>query len=298
MRRIFKPGYLKGKKRNSRTPTSKKRYIKFLLVLAGLVLIGLIISFIKSGFFEIKNIRIKSTLTCTNQNDLQRRLSQTVGKNYFSINQKKVEEQILKEFPCVSSLTFKNGFFKDFLLNIFSSNKYVNVFITERKPIAQINLITQKLDLIDLKALEATSSSSAGQLNFQTDESSVSGIFLADNLNYIFSKNEDKSLPQVFLISGNLSIGQKLPPGMLQDTLEILKKLNELSVEVKTARIESGQLLIDGSQKLIFSLNKDINYQLASLQLILQKAKMESKLMEKIDLRFDKPVVVYSPKKK
>jgi hypothetical protein len=38
--------------------------------------------------------------------------------------------------------------------------------------------------------------------------------------------------------------------------------------------------------------------QVASLQLILHKAKIESALMESVDLRFDRPVVIYSPMSK
>ena len=49
--------------------------------------------------------------------------------------------------------------------------------------------------------------------------------------------------------------------------------------------------------KVIFRLKNEVDIQLASLQLILDKAKIDEKELEFIDLRFDKPVVRYAPKK-
>jgi len=49
----------------------------------------------------------------------------------------------------------------------------------------------------------------------------------------------------------------------------------------------SGELIC------LFTLEKEIESQLASLQFILWRAKMEGKSLKTVDLRFDKPVVKY-----
>ncbi|KKS13713.1 MAG: hypothetical protein UU67_C0020G0034, partial [Candidatus Daviesbacteria bacterium GW2011_GWB1_41_5] len=56
-------------------------------------------------------------------------------------------------------------------------------------------------------------------------------------------------------------------------------------------------LIIFAQYKVILSLQKDIPLQLASLQLITEKAKIDGRLIEVVDTRFNKPVVVYAPKK-
>ena len=49
--------------------------------------------------------------------------------------------------------------------------------------------------------------------------------------------------------------------------------------------------------KVFFRLDNEIDLQLASLQLILEKAKIDERILEFIDLRFDKPIVRFAPKK-
>ena len=44
----------------------------------------------------------------------------------------------------------------------------------------------------------------------------------------------------------------------------------------------------------IFSLNKDLDEQLATLQNLLTKAKINNRTVKKVDLRFDKIIVIYS----
>jgi hypothetical protein len=58
----------------------------------------------------------------------------------------------------------------------------------------------------------------------------------------------------------------------------------------------SGTMIIVDVQemKVILNLKGEYLKQLASLQLILQKNKIDSKRIESVDLRFAKPVVIYS----
>lgn len=101
--------------------------------------------------------------------------------------------------------------------------------------------------------------------------------------------------PVVSLLSKvSIALGQRIDQPSLAETLQILKHLRLRLLEPKRAEIgPPGKITIwfrDGSQA-VFSSENDIIRQLDSLQLILNRTKMEGKQFKKIDLRFDKPVI-------
>mgnify|MGYP001792667150 CR=1 FL=1 len=78
------------------------------------------------------------------------------------------------------------------------------------------------------------------------------------------------------------------------DAVDIIKK------DLKGKNIEFGQVSNNGNyykvilkdkSEVIFSKEKDIKGQIASLQFILTKLTMEGKLFVRLDLRYDKPVI-------
>jgi hypothetical protein len=73
---------------------------------------------------------------------------------------------------------------------------------------------------------------------------------------------------------------------------EILQK-NNISYS-KVSRLEKTSYLIKLSddKEIIISSQKDINKQISSLQFILSHFTMEGKEFSKLDLRFDKPVII------
>ena len=86
---------------------------------------------------------------------------------------------------------------------------------------------------------------------------------------------------------------------------EVVISLSGFEAPTDNIIIVGDKLIIDTKPRLIFSLDKRLDYQTTSLQLILAQAKMNSDpsspgsaLIESVDLRFNKPVVVYSKKKK
>jgi len=70
-----------------------------------------------------------------------------------------------------------------------------------------------------------------------------------------------------------------------------------VGLSVYRVKIVGQYLMTDSSAGIALNLESDIKRQLASLQLILSKSKIEQREVSSIDLRFAKPVVVYSPKK-
>ena len=104
--------------------------------------------------------------------------------------------------------------------------------------------------------------------------------------------------PSAFILGEELSLGKKLDQELIQKTVQVLEKVKSLSVNADDPKIYSKIYLSLGQKpQMIFILNDKINRQVASLQLILDQAKMDTKEVEFLDLRFDKPIVRYAPKK-
>lgn len=67
--------------------------------------------------------------------------------------------------------------------------------------------------------------------------------------------------------------------------LEVIRPLKLQGVEVEAS--------ISGGTKIIFSAEKGISEQMASLQFLWERFKIEGKRPQKVDLRFEKPVVTF-----
>lgn len=88
-----------------------------------------------------------------------------------------------------------------------------------------------------------------------------------------------------------------ISPLVLGDSSEakIAEKLSDLNIKYLEIKQESQKLIVVGENdfSIIFDRNKDINLQLTSLQLIIEKNKMEGRQAKKIDLSFENPIVVF-----
>lgn len=129
-------------------------------------------------------------------------------------------------------------------------------------------------------------------------------FFILKNQESTPSAVEDFSLvdEEGVLFSGSDDVGLKIysehKDKDIKKILLILNKTKFFGIEIMEASIIEDTLLIYSVPKIIFALEKDIDMQIASLQLILSKAKIDEETIEFIDLRFDKPVVRFAPKKK
>jgi len=63
--------------------------------------------------------------------------------------------------------------------------------------------------------------------------------------------------------------------------------------EIKIISSRQTAVLMKDGSLVIFSSHKNLENQLDSLQLILRRSKIKDKSIVRIDLRFDKPVIVY-----
>lgn len=242
--------------------------IKFAVFLA--VLLMLIFGIFKSNFFVIKQIDIEvDKASCFDVNNLKQK-SNLSGQNFFLVDEKKVTEKLKRNFICIKNINFSK-----------SLPNRIKLDIIGRTPAAS---------LYSIKNWEASASS-------LIENTATPSVSLADEPNWIddegiiFSKGESLVLPKIYFF------GEKLTNDYLAKALNILKSLKDLRLDNSNIFIFNNFFITFGQPKIVFDLNGDIDIQIASLQLILQKAKIDSSKLEFIDLRFDKPIVKFAPKK-
>ncbi len=211
-------------------------------------------------------------------------LSQIKGQNIFIINSADIEKKIKEKYLCVRDIK---------LLKKLPDR--IQIIVSGRAPVAA---------LISL-GLEETSQSAILDIRFMATASTIpinSTQLLVDSEGVIYSQtSENSNIPKIYFWASNLKLGKKLEDNIIKKSLTILDKLKEFRVTVKDAKIISQKnLVVETKENLVlgFLLTGNIDIQLASLQLILEEAKIKDVKMESIDLRFEKPVVKYAPIKK
>lgn len=112
--------------------------------------------------------------------------------------------------------------------------------------------------------------------------------FLLDEEGAIFSGTTSATL-KIYSETKNINF---------KNILAILNKIKIFGIEVGEAVVTQNSLTINSMPKIVLDLSRETEMQIASLQLILQQAKIDGEAAEFIDLRFDKPVVRFAPKKK
>jgi len=68
---------------------------------------------------------------------------------------------------------------------------------------------------------------------------------------------------------------------------------NALSFTAISSSSDAYFITLKEGEEIIFSAKKDIEQQIASLQLIMKHFTIEGKLFKRIDFRFDNPVVTF-----
>lgn len=258
---------------------------KILLGLLLTTILGSIYYFITSGIFAVKNLEVKADkVNCTSTTNLKNS-SQILGKNIFFIDKSRIEKKLKERYICVKSIGISR---------ILPDKIKVDIFV--RVTAAQI--LVFPIDEASSSAilndfLMKKSASESAEVSPQPQK-----YFTVDYEGVIFSEDRVPDKPKLFVWDDSLKVGQKINKEIISRSLEVIKKIEILTIKVTETKLYSNKyLLIDAEPKLIFDLSNNIKTQLASLQLILSRAKIEEKEMEFIDLRFENPIVKYAPKK-
>jgi hypothetical protein len=240
----------------------------------------LLLGFFKVNFFRINNVLIHSDADCVN-GDLNNDLKLN-GRSIFYIGESDLLSRLSLKYLCIGNLKVEKKF-----------PTTVLVTVQGRKPVLNIESVNFASGSADFLA-----SSSA----------EVKTAYLVDLGGFLFEEGERADLPQIYDQDDQLKVGVSLGEEVV-NIVSIENKLKELGLTAAESTLEGDDLFVksDNPSSIIFSLKNDVKTELASLQLILQAGKMNSedasgglggpKPMERIDLRFDKPVIVYSAKR-
>lgn len=252
----------RNKKKNTRNVT------KISLLITAFLVSGLTLTIFKLGIFSVKQIEAEVTDGCVDAAQVEN-ASGILGQNFFFLKTPKIAADLKKKFFCLKTVTV-NKYFPD----------KAQLLVTARQPLAALFVLKEETASPSAKPEEA---------------------YLTDNEGMVFAKGKgDLNIPQVFVYNLKTSLGEKVT-GAVLNSLIILDKIKTLGFDVEKSIISDNNFVIIaglGKPQIIFHLEGDIDIQLVSLQLISDKAKIDLKELEFIDLRFDKPVVRFAPQKK
>lgn len=235
------------------------KLVKLILLIAGFILIAFsLFQLLRGDFFKINQVICfdspDKVTPC--QADLWFKVNSLVlGKNIILLSPPKTEQLIKDELPGIEQVEIEKKL----------PDKLI-VHLTKRKPIAVVE---------------------ANKDYYQVD---YQGIILA-------RLEQPTDLP--LIACGGLSIAannRQLESPVILSSLDFLYQLLANNIETRRLEITDSRELtvfLKTGPKVLISLDKNIKEQVESLQLILERAKIEGKQIELIDLRFDKPVISY-----
>lgn len=285
------------KQEDSNTGKIIKKRILLPLILV-LILAFLYLLF-RLFLIESQSVKLEDMFCATNiSQDID-----LIGKNIFAINRADLKDRLQKKYACVKDLNIEKKY----------PNK-INVTIYGRRPFNILNFTKEASPSISLQSLEASPSSQTAQVvpnlfNLKTESEKK---IVIDSSGFYFSQNTQKqNVPEIEVVNSEIPAFGSFVPSNFLIANSMLSYLKSKGFNVYSNKIVGDYIFAVVAEynqkniKLLFNLNKEKDKQLASLQVILQKATMspygshgeiEGREIETIDLRFDKPVVVYSSK--
>lgn len=236
---------------------------------------------LKLNIFTIKSFSYEPLFLSCADSDKIKSSTNLIGQNIFLVNFKKEERNLKSNFLCIKNISFSKSF-----------PDKVKLTFQERQPVANLVEVMNATSSAVLKKFVEASSSA--KFNFPSNEDK-NLLVDSEGVVYVRSTSNTK-VPLLFVNDLNLSLGQKVDQEIL-NSLIILERIKAFGLNITEASIFEGALMINTTPKIIFALGSDISEQTASLQLILEKAKINLSQLEFIDMRFDKPIVKIAPKK-
>lgn len=288
----------------------KQKKVKRLLFIFGGVLVVAGLIFISYQLFKtsiLNNIDINvQNLTCTDKETV-REFIRSQNTNYFLFKSEDLESKLKKQFFCIGRVETKAAYPNRLKADVFGREPaFVVVSVG-----SSVNP-NPEIELPDIVTI-ATESSQQAQINpvrvlndvlKDLHQATGSATFLVDEEGVIYEQTDNLNFQKLSIFGADLKIGGSLETGLIRKVKDVINRLSALEAPTDNLIVIGDKLIIDSKPRIIFALNHDLLRQTASLQLILAQAKMNSDPerpgitnMESIDLRFDKPVVVYSGKK-
>lgn len=244
---------------------------KIIFTVGTVALVSLALFFlINNDFWRIEKVNCQLNGDLCPANLWGELISQFTGRNFLFLSSSKLIHRVQEKHPEFSEVEVKKSF-----------PDSLQIQITYRKPIAAL-----------AKEVAVSDSEASSKPEFLLD----SEFYLVDEEGFCLGKKSETNLPVILLTKEpDLTPGQKLEEEIILQALKILKEAALRLLEPKVIRLVS-QHQVDmwcrGGIKVLFSLEKDLQAQLDSLQFILNRAKIDGKKLKQVDLRFDKPVIL------
>ncbi len=259
-----------------------------------IIVIFLVVILLLSWIFPktalLKITQVKASLQnapCVTEEQVATDTNFKKGQLFF-LQADKIEQDFIKKYPCIDHLTLQQKWPGQIMVTIFGKAPVLKI----------VGYMPEPLPSLD--PLEASASTGTALLSWSIP-STADPAFLVNDQGTLYAVDNGANLPIVYYPDTALQIGKNLDALLIKKLVTIFTKLQTLDDSIPRGRLEDTVLLVQAHEKIAFQLggstlsySDEINRQLASLQLILQKAKIDGKAMDKIDLRFDKPVVVYT----
>jgi len=249
-----------------------KKLLKILGLLLFLILLGF---WLRSDFWQVKRVDCQFNQLNCNMEIANKVGDLSLRQNILFFPRLSVINQVKKELTQVDSVKIKKRL----------PNKLI-FELTSRKPVVAL--------AIELSP-EAESTVSA---KLAKPQFSLTGVYyLVDQGGTVVKKmEENQNLPLILLGSDpQFKAGDKVTQEVLR-TIEILIDMKLHLFGPKVARIDSLreiEIWLENETLVLLNGEKEVGIQLDSLQFIYSRSKIEGKQIKKIDLRFDKPVVLY-----
>ena len=229
----------------------------FVLIFIAFVLIFLIYSELKdSRFLKINNVEISGTEEYVGVNDLKYMLENKLyEQNLFTLNTNELKLNILDNFLGAKNVEISKKFPNKIIVNVI-----------ERKPIAL--------------------------LDSSTDEN----MYLIDEDGYVLGQaGESLSGFTIINFEGDVRVGQFIDASIIPVSAEILKKSGEMEIKLTSMSFNSKyvKVYVANGAEVYLSTSKDIEKSLSAVAQIIKNIALEGKVLKKIDLRYDKVIVLY-----
>ena len=121
-------------------------------------------------------------------------------------------------------------------------------------------------------------------------------IYITEN-GFVLENQNLGNLPAIFFDKEpELKIGEKIEDDTIVYCLSLISQIGKTDFVTTSVRILNPAMISvynRENQVVIFTSEKDTNRQVDSLQLILSESRIDPSKIEKIDLRFAKPVITY-----
>ncbi len=243
---------------NSRLVLRKKHgvFLKILFLLIFLGALGyLFFKFDVPGYFKITNVSITGTERFVSTEDVKNIVDRNAfGKYIFSVEEQELSEVISKSF-----LGAKNVFVKKDYPNS------LNIFIEERVPVAFVFNNKDEFYLIDADGYV---------LGMVTD-----GLQELPRINY----------------EGSVVVGTFLDKDIIPISIEILKFADREDLKISSMSFTPNyaKLYLNIGPEVFMGYVKDIEKSLRTIKALVSSSKNNEEVIKKIDLRYDKVIVLY-----